>query len=166
MELIYWVTSHTKIPTFHETPWLHIWLHYISVLKKMNCLFKTPSLIPPRKILMSHLKPTGVNEDSGFGFNLFKLSSRNFKCWNSNVWISGVQDVYTKWWAEVPPVKYTGSGSGGEKEHGRCYSEILFQDVLLSAETRNIRNFISQIFLLFGFFWACTHRSVLWWGIS
>lgn len=51
--------------------------------------------------------------------------------------------------AEVPPVKYSESGSGGEKEHGRCNSETLFQNVLLSAETRNFRNLISQSFLLF-----------------
>lgn len=48
----------------------------------------------------------------------------------------------------MPSVKYTESGSGGEKEHSKCSSETLFQNVLLSAETRNTRNFIFQSFLL------------------
>lgn len=50
--------------------------------------------------------------------------------------------------AKLLPVKYFESGSGGEKEHGQCNSETLFQNILLTAETRNIRNFISQSFLL------------------
>lgn len=53
--------------------------------------------------------------------------------------------------AEVHLVKYTESGGGGEKEHGKCNNETLFQNVIPSAETRNIRNFISQSFPLIFF---------------
>lgn len=38
-----------------------------------------------------------------------------------------------------------------EKEHGRCYSETLFQNVLLSAETRNIEISFLKVFYLFFF---------------
>lgn len=44
-------------------------------------------------------------------------------------------------------MKYTESGSGREKECGRCNSETLFQNLHLSAKSRNIRNLISQNFL-------------------